>query len=226
MQRSPSGETGTRRGGPRWTSSGGSHPGARGPQRAARQHRVGRERRRVQQDSGLHMAESPRSDSWGPQGYCPGDRRDTDETASPWPVLGSLTGALGSWGPAVGGPWPRQTGLAQSLCRQRAGLDRPEHVAPCALPAGDEPGMPGSGTWVSLASAPGLPFSAPGPQWRVQSWRPWGPSVSLRGARSGPGPDRLPLGAMMGTWGAGTPGGRSPPGRPPPGHPAPAHLPA
>ncbi|XP_070319587.1 collagen, type I, alpha 1b-like [Odocoileus virginianus] len=83
-----------------WPMAAGASQGDEGT-RAARQRRVGRERRRVQQDSGLHLAESLRSDSRCPQGYCPGDRRDADETASPWPVLGPLTGALGSCGPAV-----------------------------------------------------------------------------------------------------------------------------
>ena len=47
--------------------------------------------------------------------------------------------------------------------------------------------MPGPGTWVwvPLGVCAGQSLSAPGPQWRVQSWRLWGPSVSLQGPSVG-----------------------------------------
>lgn len=203
MQRSPSGEAGTRRGGQlrRLTPWGAgptvdrlqaAHTPGRGalsgPPGSAGWAGSGGERSRTQSCIWLRaqgqILGAPRGTAQG-----------TAETRTRPPAPGLCWGhSRGPWGHGAqlwAGLGPGRLGSLSSCAgRERAWTGRRAWCGPLC-PAGRGQAwdaQPGNLGVVSLVSAPGLPFSAPGPQWRVQSWRPWGPSVSLRGARSGSWP--------------------------------------
>nr|CAI9700276.1 unnamed protein product [Rangifer tarandus platyrhynchus] len=146
-------------------SSGSSHPGVRGPQwtssrlltprgtgpSAGRQAAQGGQGAEVSA-AGLRAApgREPEVRFSVPPGVLPRGPQRRGRDCQPLACAGAAHGDPGVMGPSCGwasaqADWARSEAVQAGSGPGQAGG---RGVAPCALPVGDKPGMPGSGTWV------------------------------------------------------------------------------